>query len=95
MTIRYWLPLTAPGLPALALAADQSAPATSAPQSTCNIVAPMALLLASLTKGQHVARLVVHVAGQPDHVLPLITLGAVEPAGPIDRIANGLLGLIE
>ena len=52
-------------------------------------------LRAPLAKGQQVARLTVHLAGQPDHVLPLVALDAIDPAGPIDRIANGLLGLLE
>jgi D-alanyl-D-alanine carboxypeptidase (penicillin-binding protein 5/6) len=50
-------------------------------------------LRAPLAKGQGVARLVVHLEGQPDHELPLVTLDAVATAGPIDRIVNGLLGL--
>lgn len=52
-------------------------------------------LRAPLAKGQQVARLTVRLAGQPDHVLPLVALDDVGPAGPIDRIANGLLGLLE
>ena len=56
-----------------------------------NYVGP---LHAPLARGQQVATLEVHIAGQPDHTLPLITLQAVEPAGPIDRIVNGLLGLL-
>ncbi len=52
-------------------------------------------LRAPLAKGQQVARLTVHLAGQPDHVLPLVALDAIDSAGPIDRIANGLLGLME
>ena len=50
-------------------------------------------LRAPLAKGQRVARLVIHLEGQPDHVLPLVTLDAVGAAGPIDRIVSGLLGL--
>ncbi len=50
-------------------------------------------LCAPLTKGQRVARLVIHLEGQPDHELPLVTLDAVGAAGPIDRIVSGLLGL--
>ncbi|MFM5894990.1 MAG: D-alanyl-D-alanine carboxypeptidase, partial [Novosphingobium sp.] len=50
-------------------------------------------LHAPLTKGQRVARLVIHLEGQPDHELPLVTLDAVGAAGPIDRIVSGLLGL--
>ena len=51
-------------------------------------------LRAPLAKGQQVARLELQVAGQPDHTLPLVTLNAVDAAGPIDRIVNGLLGLL-
>ncbi len=52
-------------------------------------------LRAPLVKGQSVAQLVIHLEGQPDHVLPLVTLDAVGPAGPIDRIVSGLLGLLQ
>ena len=52
-------------------------------------------LLAPLRKGQQVGKLEVQIEGQPSHTLPLVTLSAVGAAGPIDRIANGLLGLIE
>ena len=52
-------------------------------------------LHAPLVRGQQVATLQVHIAGQPDHTLPLVTLQAVAAAGPIDRIVNGLLGLLE
>lgn len=52
-------------------------------------------LRAPLAKGQQVATLEVHIAGQPNHSLPLVTLSAVAAAGPIDRIVNGLLGLFE
>lgn len=50
-------------------------------------------LRAPFGKGQQVARLEIQIAGQPVHTLPLVTLQAVERAGPIDRIVNGLLGL--
>lgn len=50
-------------------------------------------LRAPLAKGQQVARLEVSVAGQPTHYLPLVTTRAVGPAGTIDRIVAGLLGL--
>jgi len=52
-------------------------------------------LRAPLAKGEQVARLTVHLEGQPDHELPLVTLEAVGAAGPIDRIIGGLLGLLE
>ena len=51
-------------------------------------------LRAPLARGQQVARLELQVAGQPDHTLPLVTLNAVDAAGPIDRIVSGLLGLL-
>ena len=51
-------------------------------------------LKAPLAKGQQVARLELSVAGQPVHALPLVTTKAVAAAGPIDRIVNGLLGLL-
>lgn len=52
-------------------------------------------LKAPLAKGQQVARLEIAVAGQPGYVLPLVTARAVGPAGAIDRIVGGLLGLCE
>ena len=51
-------------------------------------------LKAPLAAGQQVARLELRVAGQPAHTLPLVTTRAVAAAGPIDRIVNGLLGLL-
>ena len=51
-------------------------------------------LKAPLAAGQQIARLELHVAGQPDHTIPLVTIRAVSAAGPIDRIVNGLLGLL-
>ena len=51
-------------------------------------------LQAPLAAGQQVARLELHIAGQPDHTIPLVTIRAVTEAGPIDRIVNGLLGLL-
>ncbi len=51
-------------------------------------------LKAPLAQGQQVARLELHLAGQPAHTLPLVTTRAVAAAGPIDRIVNGLLGLL-
>ena len=51
-------------------------------------------LKAPLTKGEQVARLELSVVGQPIHTIPLVTLRSVSAAGPIDRIVNGLLGLV-
>lgn len=50
---------------------------------------------APIAKGALVGRLEVQMAGQPVHYLPLVTTKAVGRAGPIDRIVNGLLGLLE
>lgn len=52
-------------------------------------------LRAPIAKGALVAGLEVHIAGQPVHYLPLHAAEAVKRAGPIDRIVNGLLGLLE
>lgn len=51
-------------------------------------------LKAPLAQGQQVARLELRMAGQPVHTIPLVTSRAVRAAGPIDRIVNGLLGLL-
>lgn len=52
-------------------------------------------LRAPLAKGVTVAGLEVRIEGRPPHYLPLVTTQAVGEAGPIDRIVNGLLGLME
>lgn len=52
-------------------------------------------LKAPLAKGQQVARLEITIPGQPGYALPLVTAKAVGPAGAIDRIVGGLLGLFE
>ena len=51
-------------------------------------------LKAPLATGEQVARLELHVVGQPLHTIPLVTLRSVTAAGPIDRIVNGLLRLV-
>lgn len=51
-------------------------------------------LRAPLAAGQVVAGLEVNVAGLPPHDLPLVTRQRVNRAGPFDRVANGLLGLV-
>ena len=51
-------------------------------------------LQAPIAQGQQVARLEVQLPGQPRHVLPLVAAEAVAVAGPFDRIANALLGLL-
>ena len=52
-------------------------------------------LQAPLAKGAQVAGLEVQIAGQPVHYLPLVAARSVGVAGPFDRLANGLLGLLE
>lgn len=51
-------------------------------------------LMAPLEAGQIVAGLEVKVGDQPAHDIPLATRQRVTRAGPFDRMANGLLGLI-
>lgn len=51
-------------------------------------------LMAPLEAGQIVAGLEVKVGDQPAHDVPLATRQRVTRAGPFDRMANGLLGLI-
>lgn len=50
-------------------------------------------LVAPVVKGAVVASLQVSLPGQPDHFLPLVAARDIAPAGPIDRLVNGLLGL--
>lgn len=50
---------------------------------------------APLVRGAAIGGLEVRIEGQPVHYLPLVTTKAVGAAGPIDRIVNGLLGLLE
>lgn len=50
-------------------------------------------LRAPIAKGATVAQLVVEVAGQGTHRLPLVATRSVGKAGPFDRVVNGLLGL--
>lgn len=52
-------------------------------------------LRAPIQRGAKVAQLEVSIAGQPSYRLPLVAAQAVEQAGPIDRVWNGLLGLLE
>jgi D-alanyl-D-alanine carboxypeptidase (penicillin-binding protein 5/6) len=51
-------------------------------------------LEAPLAKGQNVAELEIRVAGLPPSRVPLITARAIGKAGPLDRLRNGLMGLI-
>lgn len=50
---------------------------------------------APIAKGAVIARLVVSGTGLPDHSIPLVAANAVSLAGPIDRLVNALLGLLE
>lgn len=52
-------------------------------------------LVAPFDKGAQLAELEVRVPGQPTAVLPLAAAQRVGPAGPFDRLANGLAGLVE
>ena len=75
-------------------AVDLTVPKGTTPRVTANIVYT-GPLRAPLPKGAQVAGLEVRVEGQAPHYLPLVTARAVGRAGPIDRIVNGLLGLLE
>lgn len=50
---------------------------------------------APIARGALLGGLEVRIDGQPVHYLPLVAARAVGPAGPFDRLANGLLGLLE
>lgn len=50
-------------------------------------------LVAPVTKGAPVGGLELTVDGAPPYVLPLVAAQPVGPAGPFDRLVNGLLGL--
>lgn len=52
-------------------------------------------LVAPFDKGAQLAELEVQVPGQPTAVLPLVAAHSVRPAGPFDRLVNGLAGLVE
>ncbi len=52
-------------------------------------------LLAPIAKGAVVAKLEVSLQNLGTHTLPLVAAEDVARAGPIDRIVNGLLGLLE
>lgn len=51
-------------------------------------------LLAPIPKGAVVAELVVQIAGQPRNRLPLAAATSIGTAGPLDRLINGLAGLV-
>lgn len=50
---------------------------------------------APIAQGAVVGGLEVRIEGQPVHYHPLRAARAIGPAGPFDRLANGLLGLFE
>jgi serine-type D-Ala-D-Ala carboxypeptidase (penicillin-binding protein 5/6) len=82
------VPLAVPRAYALTLPADTS------PRVSARIVY-RGPLRAPIAKGAIVAELKVTIEGLPPHSLPLVATRGVAQAGPIDRIANGLLGLLE
>lgn len=51
-------------------------------------------LRAPIRQGALIAGLEVAVEGQPPHILPLVAGAPVGPAGPFDRLINGLAGLL-
>lgn len=81
------LPVTVPRGYALSFAHG------TAPQVSARIVYD-GPVRAPIAKGAAVGRLEVRIAGQAPYSLPLAATRAVERAGPIDRLTNGLLGLL-
>ena len=79
---------------ALARPFSLTVPKGTAPRITTRVVydGPVP---APIAKGKPLGALEVRIDGQPVHYLPLVAAGAVGPAGPIDRLVNGLLGLAE
>lgn len=51
-------------------------------------------LVAPIDKGAEVAQLEVAVAGQPTARFPLVAAKGITKAGPFDRLANGLAGML-
>ncbi len=49
---------------------------------------------APIIKGAEIARLEVRIGNAPPHSLPLVAASAVGEAGPLDRLINGLGGLL-
>lgn len=68
-------------------------PKGSNPQITAQIIyhGP---LRAPIVKGSAVAGLRIQIAGQPAHILPLVAATSIGKAGPLDRLINGLAGLV-
>ena len=51
-------------------------------------------LRAPIAKGAAVAGLRIEIAGQPAHIVPLVAAAGIGKAGPLDRLINGLAGLV-
>src|SRR5690606_39111661 len=51
-------------------------------------------LVAPIVEGAQVATLEIRAGGGPPSRLPLVAASAVGKAGPLDRIVNGILGLV-
>lgn len=51
-------------------------------------------LVAPIASDAVIGRLEVHVEGQPAYSVPLVAANAVDSAGPLDRMINGLAGLM-
>ncbi len=51
-------------------------------------------LIAPVVKGTRIGGLEVRIAGREPYILPLVAADDVSSAGPFDRLANGLLGLM-
>ena len=51
-------------------------------------------LRAPLAKGAEVAELEIRIDGMPPSRVPLVTARGIAKAGPLDRLGNGLMGLI-
>lgn len=79
---------------ALARQFSLTVPKGAAPQITTRVVydGPVP---APIAKGTALGALEVRIAGQPVHFLPLVAAQGVGTAGPVDRLVNGLLGLVE
>lgn len=80
----------------LALARDftLAVPRGTSPRVTARIVYD-GPVRAPIAKGAPLGGLEVRIAGQVPHYLPLVAARAVPAAGPFDRVANALLGLLE
>ncbi|MDE2436000.1 MAG: D-alanyl-D-alanine carboxypeptidase [Sphingomonadales bacterium] len=52
-------------------------------------------LIAPVAKGTRLGELEVRIDGEPGYAIPVIAARDVRAAGPFDRLANGLLGLLQ